>query len=186
VLTIVGVTGSLSSPSRTRAIVESTLARISDAPDVTRTLVDIAELLPWLAIRSRDEASPPVLDALASIEAADLLIIGTPVYKGSYTGMLKHLIDLLNYPALLKTPVGLIAVGGSDRHALVIEYQLRPLLGFFGAKTLPTGVFICDKSIENGQVTDGAANARLDHLVSEAVHELDLARLRKARAAKID
>jgi FMN reductase len=100
--------------------------------------------------------------------------------------MLKHLIDLLNYPALFKTPVGLIAVGGSDRHALVIEYQLRPLLGFFGAKTLPTGVFICDKAIENGQVTDEAANARLDHLVSEAVHELDLARLRKARAAKID
>ncbi|ADP69616.1 NADPH-dependent FMN reductase [Rhodomicrobium vannielii ATCC 17100] len=182
-LRIVGVTGSVSSPSRTRAVVEATLARIGDAPDVERTLIDVAELLPWLAIRCRDEASPPILHALDAIEGADLLIVGTPVYKGSYTGMLKHLFDLLNYPALFKTPVGLIAVGGSDRHALVIEHELRPLFGFFGAKTLPTGIFLSDKTIEGGRVTDDAANARLDHLVGEAVHELDLVRLRKAKAS---
>jgi len=183
VLKIVGVTGSVSSPSRTRSVVEATLARVGDAPDVEQTLLDIAELLPWLAIRCRDEAAPPVIRALDAIEGADLLIVGTPVYKGSYTGMLKHLIDLLNYPALLKTPVGLIAVGGSDRHALVIEHELRPLFGFFGAKTLPTGIFLSDKTIEGGRIIDEAANARLDHLVSEAVHELDLVRLRKAKAS---
>ena len=52
--------------------------------------------------------------------------------------------------------MGLIATGGSDRHALVAEYQLRPLFAFFGAKTLATAVFIPDKAIVNGAVKDEA------------------------------
>ena len=73
-----------------------------------------------------------------AIEAADLLIVASPVYKGSYTGLFKHLFDFVGYEALIGKPTLLLATGGSERHALVIDHQLRTLFGFFRAATVPT------------------------------------------------
>jgi FMN reductase len=111
---------------------------------------------------------------LHAVENADLLLVGTPVYKGSYPGLFKHFVDLLDYKALAGLPVSLIATGGSDRHALVIEHQLRPLFGFFNAHTLPTGVFIRDSAISGGEVHDELISARLSQLVQEATVALTL------------
>lgn len=183
-LTVVGLSGSPSSPSRTRLIVQAVMDRIAAQAGVQSRLIDLAELVPDLGIGTRAEASARVEDALQAIEGASLLLVGSPVYKGSYTGLLKHLIDLVNYPALLGTPVGLLACGGSDRHALVIEHQLRPLFAFFGAKTLATGVFMTDKTIQNGWVDEASCSARLDQLIAEAVHELTLLRARRASVAR--
>ncbi len=182
-LTAVGLSGSPCTPSRTRVMVKAVTERIAAQGGARALLIDLAELVPELGVSSRAGASPRVEEALRAIESADFLLVGSPVYKGSYTGLLKHLIDLINYPALLGTPVGLLACGGSDRHALVIEHQLRPLFGFFGAKTLPTGVFMTDKTIQNGWVEDAACSVRLDQLIAEAVHELNLARTMRASAA---
>jgi FMN reductase len=56
----------------------------------------VVEIAPELAFTfTRQDASPELEAALERIEAADLLIIGTPISKGSYTGLLKHLLDLL-------------------------------------------------------------------------------------------
>lgn len=182
-LTIVGLAGSPSTPSRTRAIVQAVTDRIAAESGAQTRLIDIADLVPDLGIRSRAEASQRVEEALQAIEGASLLVVGSPVYKGSYTGLLKHVIDLINYPALLGTPVALLAAGGSDRHALVIEHQLRPLFAFFGAKTLATGVFLSDKTIQNGWVEDAACALRLDQLIAEAVHELRTPRPKPASTA---
>jgi FMN reductase len=171
---IVGLAGSPSIPSRTRLIVETALDRIGAKTGAEARLIDLAELVPDLGIRSRAEASANVEEALRTIESADLLIVGSPVYKGSYPGLLKHFVDLLDYPCCVGTPVGLLATGGSDRHALVVEYQLRPLFAFFGAKTLATAVFIPDKAIHNGWVEEGACAARLDQMIAEAVHEVNI------------
>src|SRR6059058_3539307 len=78
--------------------------------------------------------------ALALVEAADAYLVATPVYRGTYTGALKNFFDLVpNDPKgsdpLRGKVVGLLATGGSDHHYLVLEHQLRPLFGFFGAYT---------------------------------------------------
>jgi FMN reductase len=170
VVRIVGISGSASQGSRTRAIVEATIGRIAQESGVGEThLISIADLVPHLGIAGRDNAPAPVVEALRLIETADLLIVGSPVYKGSYTGLLKHLIDLVEYTALAGVPVGLVATGGSDKHALVVEHHLRPLFGFFSARTLPTGLFITDKAIVDGIITDPLTRARLDQLTREAV-----------------
>ena len=169
---IVGLAGSPCVPSRTRLIVQTAIGRIGAQTGAQTRLVDLGDLVPDLGIRSRAEAPGRVEEALRLIESADLLVVGSPVYKGSFTGLLKHLIDLIDYPSLLGTPVGLLATGGSDRHALVVEHALRPLFAFFGAKTLATAVFIPDKAIHNGWVDDAACSARLDQMIAEAVHEL--------------
>jgi len=172
---IAGLAGSPSAPSRTRLIVQTVTGRIGAQTGAQTSLIDLSELVPDLGIRSRAEASSRVEEALRLIETADLLVVGTPVYKGSYAGLFKHLIDLINYPALQGTPVALLATGGSGRHALVVEYALRPLFAFFGAKTLATAVFIPDTAIRGGWVEDAACGSRLDQMIAEAVHELKFA-----------
>jgi FMN reductase len=178
---IVGISGSASPASRTRSIIETTIARVAGEAGGATHLISIADLVPHLGIASRSEAAGPVQEALRLIETADLLIVGSPVYKGSYTGLLKHLIDLVEYTALAGVPVALIATGGSDKHALVVEHHLRPLFGFFSARTLPTGLFITDKAIVDGVVEDPVTRARLDQLTREAVEAL--ASVRNARLA---
>ncbi len=78
-----------------------------------------------------------VQDDLAAVEAADALIVGTPVYRASFTGLFKHFFDFVEQTALVGyVPVLLAASGGSDRHALVLEHQLRPLFSLLSRHRL--------------------------------------------------
>jgi len=157
---------------------------IAQEAGATSRLVDIADLVHSLAVRSRDEASPPLASALRAVEEADLIIVGSPVYKGSYTGLFKHFMDLVDYKALAGVPVALLAMGGSDRHALVIDHQLRPLFSFFNAHTLPTGVFVSERSFVDGGIADPAIRERLSLLMQEGSAALRLrASVRSLRAA---
>jgi FMN reductase len=169
---IVGISGSASQSSRTRSIVEMAIGAIAARSGGETHLVSIADLVPELGIAARSDATARVEEALYHIETADLLIVGSPIYKGSYTGLLKHLIDLVDYRALAGIPVGLIATGGSDKHALVVEHHLRPLFGFFSARTLATGLFIADRAIVDGVIEDAPTRARLEQLIDEAVEAL--------------
>ena len=183
-LKIVAVSGSPTPRSRTRSLVEEVLVRIAQETGGSTVMVDIAELVPSLMVRSREEASPLLGQALRSVEDADLLVVGSPVYKGSYTGLFKHFMDLIEYKSLAGMPVALLATGGSDRHALVIDHQLRPLFGFFNAQTLPTGIFVSDGSFVDGRIEDPALLKRLSSLVHEGVEALRLrAGSRSLRAA---
>jgi FMN reductase len=183
VIKIVGISGSASPVSRTRSIIETAIGRVAEETGGVTHLISIADLVPHLGIAVRGDAALPVEDALRRIETADLLLVGSPVYKGSYTGLLKHLIDLLEYTALAGVPVGLIATGGSDRHALVVEHHMRPLFGFFSARTLPTGLFILDKAIVGSAIEDPLTRGRFDQLVREAVDALGPVRAAQAAAS---
>jgi FMN reductase len=170
---IVAITGSLSQPSRTRRLVEDVAGRIQARSGARLTLIDVAELGAALGgALSRGGASPAVEEALRAIETADLIVAGSPIYKGSYTGLFKHLIDLVDYKALAGVPVALLATGGSDRHALAVEHQLRPLFGSFDAHTLPTAVFVGDRDIADGRVVNEGVAQRLETLVGEAAGAL--------------
>ena len=64
-------------------------------------------------------ATGKLRDLIEAITNADALIVGSPVYKGTYTGLFKHLFDLIEPKALKDKPIVLSATGGSERHALV-------------------------------------------------------------------
>lgn len=175
-LRIVGLSGGLSSPSRTLALVEHALARIAVEADAaglssTTQLIDIAALAGIGALRNRP-APDDVEAAFQAVEGADFLVVGSPVYKGSYSGLFKHFVDFLDYRGLIGLPVALLATGGSERHALVIEHQLRPLFAFFQAQPLGTGAFFTERDFANGVVSTGAAQERFTRMVDEAVHTL--------------
>lgn len=181
-LSIVGIAGSLSTPSSSRRLIDLTLAQIGRRIAADSRVIDIATL-GSLAVHSRDAAGNELETALRAVEEADLIVAATPVYKGSYSGLFKHFVDLLDYRSLVGTPVALLATGGSERHALVIEHQLRPLFAVFQAQVLGTGLFVTAKDMADGRVTDPAAQSRFERLVDEAVDALTARSTAKHRTA---
>lgn len=174
-LNIVGLSGGISSPSRTLSLVRLTTERIAQALSAQslETSVDIVDIaaLPGIGnLRSRANVAAPEEEALRAVEEADLLVVGSPVYKGSYSGLFKHFIDFVEYRSLIGKPVALLATGGSERHALVIEHQLRPLFAFFQAQPLGTGLFLTEGEFSEGRIVTDAAQQRFERLLHEATH----------------
>ena len=120
---------------------------------------------------------------MEGIESADALIVGSPVYKGSYAGLFKHLIDFVAPEALIGKPVVLTATGGGPRHALVVEHSLRPLFGFFSAQAAPTAVYAGDTEISEGRVADEIVRARVAQAAGELARLLDVAQGANVSAA---
>jgi FMN reductase len=139
---IVGFVGSTSRPSRTRLLVEQAVGQVAARTGGRTEIFDLVDSgRDFGTAFTRHELSEAARARLAAIENADALVVGSPVYKGSYTGLFKHVFDLVEPERLLGKPVLLIATGGGHRHALMVEHQLRPLFGFFGALTVPTAIY---------------------------------------------
>jgi len=167
---VVGVSGSLKAPSRTIELVEQIVAQLGTHLDVEPTLIRVNELGPHFAgALTRDELQHEVEDALLAIESADVLVVASPVYRASFTGLFKHLFDFVDQYALVDKPVILAATGGSERHALIIEHQFRPLFGFFQALTLPLGVYAHDSDFSDYKIASPRLRERLDKAVAKAV-----------------
>ncbi|MFD1332928.1 NAD(P)H-dependent oxidoreductase [Methylopila musalis] len=182
---IVALSGSPSAQSRTRVLLEELVQAIVQRAGGRVTLIDIGELAADLGLaRARGDASPELERRLRDTETADLILAASPVYKASYSGLFKHFIDLIDHRALVGVPVGLIATGGGDRHALTVEHQLRPLFGFFGARTLPTGLYVAEGQHRDGHITDPLVRVRADLLIGEAIEALARAPV-PARAAQL-
>lgn len=91
--------------------------------------------------------SPTVKRIANAIQVADGVIVGSPVYKGAYSGVLKALIDLLPQDVLQHTPVLPLMTGGSPSHLLSVEYTLKPILATLKAHNLK-GLYILDSQID--------------------------------------
>lgn len=173
-LKIVAVSGGLQRPSRTLALVEQLLEGLAAAGPAAQTrLIELGEIVPKFGnVLQRPHLPPEVESILRHIETADLLLVASPIYRGSYTGLFKHLFDFVHHESLIDVPVLLAATGGSDRHALAIDHQLRPLFSFFQAHTLPIGVYATDKEFDNYRVSSDALRARIALAVERAVQVL--------------
>jgi FMN reductase len=173
-LRVVAVSGSLTAPSRTTALVEEIVAAfaraVEPATGIDAHIIALHELGPHLAgVLSRTALPPVAEEELQRIEAADLLIVATPVYRASFTGLFKHLFDFVDQYALVDTPVLLAATGGSERHALIIEHQLRPLFGFFQSLALPVGVYAHDSDIVDYRIAGTALAERIEKAVARGL-----------------
>ncbi|MDM0070528.1 FMN reductase [Variovorax sp. J31P207] len=169
-LKIVAVSGGLQRPSRTLALVEHLLEGLTDALPAEARLIQLGDIVPKFGnVLQRKHLPAEVESHLRDIETADLLLVASPIYRGSYTGLFKHLFDFVHHESLIDVPVLLAATGGSDRHALAIDHQLRPLFSFFQAHTLPIGVYATDKEFDDYRVASASLQARIDLAVERAL-----------------
>ncbi|MGY2049208.1 FMN reductase [Methylobacterium sp. JK268] len=159
---LIGFSANLQRPSKTRALVEAIAEETAARLPVEIRLYDVVDAGPALgAAWSRDQLSLPARRIVEEIEAADALIVGSPVYKGAYTGLFKHVFDFVDPAALANKPVAIAATGGGPRHALVVEHSFRPLFGFFSALAVPTAVYASDPDFRDGALVEPAIRARV-------------------------
>ena len=169
-LRVVAVSGSLTHPSRTTALVEAIVEAFGRVIPIEPHIITLNSLGPHLAGALTRSKLPAVAEQeLQRIESADLLVVATPVYRASFTGLFKHLFDFVDQYALVDTPVLLAATGGSERHALIIEHQLRPLFGFFQALALPVGVYAHDSDFTDYKISNEQLTDRIEKAIARAL-----------------
>jgi FMN reductase len=147
--TVLSVSGSPSPTSRTARLLRH-LDRGLTAQGHTVIPFDV-RTLPADALLGADFAHPAIVRATELFERADGIVIGTPVYKAAYSGLLKSLLDLLPQYALAGKTVLPLATGGSTAHVLAIDYALRPVLSAMGAGHIVQGWFVLDRHITVGE-----------------------------------
>lgn len=166
---VVGFSGNITRPSKTRAFVDGIATEAAQRYGLESRIFDIEDLGPSFAAarwgKQLDAQGKAIVEA---VTGAGLLVVGSPTYKGSYTGLFKHFFDLLDPASLRGKPVILTATGGSERHALLVEHQLRPLFGFFDAHALPTAIYATDADFAEGLLVSEPIRLRIQQAVADA------------------
>ncbi|MGW3963216.1 CE1759 family FMN reductase [Amycolatopsis sp. NPDC005003] len=163
------VTAGLSVPSSTRLLAD----RLAAA-----TVAAAGEPVSVAVVELRDIAlditknlltgfpSPQLRTAIETVTGADALIAVTPVFTAGYSGLFKSFFDVLDADSLVGKPVLLAATGGTERHSLVLDYQLRPLFGYLKADPVATGVYAASSDWGSGEAS-GALQRRVEKAGAE-------------------
>lgn len=140
---IVVVSAGLSNPSSTRLLADRLAAATAEAlEEAELTHVELRDLAHDLTDHLLTGfPSPALATALAAVRDADGLVVVTPVFSASYSGLFKTFFDVLEARTLEGTPVLIGATAGTARHSLVLDHALRPLFAYLRAIVVPTGVF---------------------------------------------
>lgn len=128
-------------------------------------LVDLARF-PADALLGRRQ-DPDVADALQAVQGAAILVVSTPIYRATYSGLLKVFFDLLPQDALAGKVAIPIATGAGSGHLLAVDHGLRPLLASVGALVTATGIYGTDAQFTNG-TPDAALGERIERAAQEA------------------
>jgi FMN reductase len=162
---LVVVSAGLSNPSSTKLLADRLgAATVAALEEVEVTHVELRDLAHQLTDQLLTGFPAPELAAAqAAVVAADGLIVVTPVFSASYSGLFKTFFDVLETGALDGKPVLVAATAGTPRHSLVLDHALRPLFAYLHAVVVPTGVFAA---------TDDFAGTDLDARIDRAAGEL--------------
>ncbi|MGJ3251797.1 MAG: NADPH-dependent FMN reductase [Elainellaceae cyanobacterium] len=176
---IVAIAGSPSSSSRSSAVLEyANHILINQGLKVES--ITVRSIPPEDLVFGNFE-SPALKEVSQLIENAKGIVIATPVYKASYTGVLKAMLDLLSQYAFAGKTILPIATGGTITHLLSIDYAMKPLFSTLGATNILRGVFIVDSQMqrtdEGGIVLDDDVDLRLKESLIELSSILQQTRL---------
>jgi FMN reductase len=144
------IAGSPSTTSRSKTFLAAA-DRLLRERGYHTTWVDLATL-PAEALLGRTRA-PEVDAALTAVATAQLVVVGTPVYRATYSGLLKVFFDLLPMDGLSQAMALPLATGASPLHALALTDGLIPLLASVGARDAGAGIYATDDQFHAGQLT---------------------------------
>ena len=171
---LVAVSAGLGQPSSTRLLTD----RLIVATD--RHLRDAGIEAITEVIELRDHAtdlannlltgfpSPALQAAIDHVTDADGLIVASPIFNASYSGLFKMVFDVIEHGGLDGRPVLLAATGGTARHSLALEHALRPLFSYLGADTVRTAVYAASEDWgQAGVPADGTLVQRIDRAAGD-------------------
>jgi FMN reductase len=160
-LRLVGIVGNPKPRSRTYQVVQAVVDQLAQQLGArAEALLDLIDLQSELF----GFGSPGVQAALEQVRAADVLVVGSPVYKASYTGLLKAFCDHIAAGELGGKLAVLVMVGGAPQHHLVVEVHLRPLLVELGATCATPGVYVLESDLDR---VDATATSYVESLIRQ-------------------
>ncbi len=166
---IVSINGSPRVGSRTGILLQSIVDSISAKAQVRSERVDLAaESSEIFSGISRDKLTQRGEELVSLAEQADLMVIGSPIYRGTYTGIFKHYFDLVDRDRIANGLAVIAATAGAPHHALAIEHQFRPLMGFFNVQTAASAPFGVDIDFEGGRIVNKTLLNQVGRAASEA------------------
>ena len=165
--TFLAVVGAVTPPGRLNAAIAAAVEMAAARPGVSASLLNLAEH----RVSFADGRPPEKFDddtgaVVARVAGAERVLLASPVYRGTFTGALKNLLDLTPVEALRGKPVGIVAMGATSHHYLGVDWQLRAVLAWFGARVVPTSVYLESGHFRDGALSDQASRAALADLVN--------------------
>ena len=164
--TLLGIHGAVTSPGRLHQALELALeAAAAHDPSVTTGLLHLGDhRISFADGRPPDAYGDDTQKVLEQVMAADMYLIATPIYRASFTGALKNLLDHIPVEGLRGKACGLIGMGASDHHYLTVDTQLRPVLAWFGAHLVPGQVYLQSQHFQDGKLAGPKAIGGLETL----------------------
>jgi len=167
---LVAVVGSVTPPGRLNQAIGLTLEMAAAQPDCSASLVNLADhRISFADGRPLERFSDDTARVVGAIAQADAVLLASPVYRASFTGALKNLLDLTPVEALRAKPVGIVAMGATLHHYLGVDWQLRAVLAWFGALVVPTSVYLESSHFQDGKLADPGGRAALTDLVTALI-----------------
>lgn len=166
------VTGSPSTTSRSEKLGERLTEAIGSRGHNCRHM-KLRILCPE-ALLSADVSHPEIVEALDLIEHAHGVVVVTPTYKGTFSGLFKTFVDMLPQYALRSKIILPLATGGSPAHVLMLDYGLRPVLQTMWPKQVIQGCFIVDGTLAFEEGFDIASSPRLSAVFAEFMDALSV------------
>ncbi|WEV65349.1 CE1759 family FMN reductase [Bifidobacterium sp. ESL0764] len=152
------VNAGISEPSSTRRLAKEITGKAEAYLEargkvVAVEMVNLKEISEDIAKASVTfESSNRLKEAIAAVSAADGLIVASPIYKASYSGLFKAFWDLVPRDAITNMPMVLAATGGSNRHALVPDVVMRGLFAFFRAVPTATSLMATKEDFDTPEL----------------------------------
>ena len=169
--TLLGIHGSVTRPGRLYQALELALRSVEDEGDsLSTSLLHLGgHRISFADGRPSPDFSDETEAVVERVMAADMYIIATPIFRASFTGALKNLLDLVPVEGLMGKACGLLAMGATDHHYLPVDTQLRPVLAWFGAHLVPGAVYLQSRHFQDGQLNDSRAISDLQSLAKAVV-----------------
>jgi FMN reductase len=154
---LVAILGSVTPPGRMLNAITWTIEASRAVHGLETALINLADYrIAFADGRPPEQYGDDTASLLARIQEADAILMASPVYRGTFTGALKNLLDHLPIEALAGKPIGIVAMGATTHHYLGIDWHLRDVLAWFGAIVAPTSVYLSSSDFVTGNLSDDA------------------------------
>ena len=168
--TLLAIHGTVTRPGRLYQAIEAALSGLEGTDAPTVAILHLGDhRISFADGRPLDAYDDDTQAVVERVSAADMYLIATPVFRASYTGALKNLLDHVPVEGLHGKACGLIGMGATDHHYLSIDAQLRPVLAWFGAHVLPGMVYLQSRHFRDGQLADPQAITDLQAVARSVV-----------------
>jgi FMN reductase len=166
VTAFLAVVGAVTPPGRLNAAVATAVEMAAARPGVRASILNLADhRVSFADGRALDLFTDDTAAVVTRVSEADVVLLASPVYRGTFTGALKNLLDLVPVETLRGKPVGIVAMGATLHHYLGVDWHLRAVLAWFGALVAPTSVYLEPVHFREGSLADESARRVLAELV---------------------